>query len=285
MARKRLIWKLREREIPLGEHTRIMAVLNVTPDSFYDGGLRMDADEALRHAQRMVEDGADIVDIGAESSRPGSEPLNADQELGRLAPILERLGEVKAPVSVDTYHAATARAAIQAGAAMINDISALRFDPDMAEVVAEAGCRCVLMHMQGTPQTMQDDPRYKDVVDDIMAFFEERLAFATSAGIEEDALWLDPGFGFGKTVEHNLEILRRLGEFRRFGRPVLIGTSNKGTIGKVLGLPVDDRLEGTAATVAIAVWNGADAVRVHDVKAMARVARMSDAVRGPCRDA
>jgi dihydropteroate synthase len=195
--------------------------------------------------------------------------------------VFKALATTDACISVDTYHAETARRALEMGARIVNDVTALRGDPRMAEIVASACCDCVLMHMQGTPQTMQQNPRYKDVIDDISAFFDERLSFAVRAGIDEDALWLDPGFGFGKTPHHNLEILRRLGEFKKFGRPLLIGTSNKGTIGAVLGTPVNDRLEGTAATVALAIANGADCVRVHDVRAMMRVARITDAVVHP----
>jgi dihydropteroate synthase len=225
-------------------------------------------------------DGVDILDVGGESSRPGAAPVSAVEEQGRVLPVIEQLVPLGVPVSIDTYHASTARAALELGTAMVNDITALRGDDGMAEVVAAAGCDVVLMHMLGMPQTMQQDPRYDDVVDDICAFFEERMTYATSCGIAEDAIWLDPGFGFGKTPEHNLTVLRRLREFKRFGRPLLVGTSNKSTIGAVLNLPLHERTEGTAATVAIAIANGADAVRVHDVKRMARVARMSDAIIG-----
>jgi len=184
------------------------------------------------------------------------------------------------PVSIDTYHASTAKACIEAGAAMVNDITALRGDPEMVEVIASEGVDCVLMHMQGDPTTMQRAPSYTDVLDDIRAFLEGRLAFAVKQGIDEHRLWIDPGFGFGKTVAHNLELLRRLGELKGLGRPILVGTSNKSTIGTVLGAPADDRDAGTAATVAVAIANGADAVRVHNVRMMARVARMTDAIYG-----
>jgi dihydropteroate synthase len=266
--------------IRTGVKTLVMGILNVTPDSFFDGGGLPSSAAAFNRGRQMVEEGADILDVGGESSRPGAAPITLDEELSRVLPSVERLTELGVPVSIDTYRAETARRGLAIGAAMVNDITALRGDPAMAGVIAEAGCDCVLMHMQGTPQTMQRDPVYRDVVDDICGFFEERMQFAAREGINEEAIWLDPGFGFGKTVAHNLEILRRLGEFRRFGRPVLIGTSNKSTIGKVLGLPLDDRMEGTAATVAIAIAHGADCVRVHNVRAMARVAAMSDAVMG-----
>jgi len=258
--------------------TLVMGVLNLTPDSFYDGGVITSPSSALARATKMKTDGADILDIGGESSRPGAEPVPVEIECKRVLPIIEALQPLGLPISVDTYHAVTARRAVQGGAKMINDISALRFDPEMVHVVAEARCDCVLMHMLGTPRTMQQEPQYKDVVDDIYAFFEERMDYAVRNGIREEAIWLDPGFGFGKTVAHNLTLLRRLSEFRKLGRPLLIGTSNKSTIGAVLDVPVHDRVEGTAATVAIAIANGADCVRVHDVKAMARVARMTDAI-------
>jgi len=258
--------------------TLVMGVMNITPDSFYDGG-RLACPEAARlRAEALVQEGADWLDLGAESSRPGAEPIGLDEELRRLMPALEVALGAGAPISVDTYRAETARRALAAGATMINDITALRGDDAMAGVIAEAGCTCVLMHMQGTPETMQKAPRYADVVDEVCAFFEARIAHAVAAGIREDQIWLDPGFGFGKTPAHNLLLLRRLRVFTRFGRPILIGTSNKSTIGTVLDLPVGERAEGTAATVAIGIANGANAVRVHDVKAMARVARMSDAI-------
>ncbi len=264
----------------VGARTLIMGACNVTPDSFYDGGKLGNAEAARDHVLRLAEDGADLIDIGGESSRPGSDPVTAEEEQQRVYPVLELLSDTGPTISVDTYHADTARGALQRGVRMINDITALRGDPHMAAVVAEADCECVLMHMQGDPKRMQEAPRYNDVVDDVCAFFEERIQFATKNGIREERIWLDPGFGFGKTVGHNLTLLRRLSEFRRFGRPVLIGTSNKSTIGAVLDLPVGDRLEGTAATVAAAVINGADAVRVHDVKSMKRVAAMADAIAG-----
>ncbi len=258
-----------------------MGVVNVTPDSFYDGGQHGTHGAAVAHGRTLLSDGADILDIGGESSRPGSDPVTPEEETARVLPVFEALSAAlpdAALLSVDTYHAETARAATDAGAHMVNDITALRGDPAMADVIASSGCMCVLMHMLGSPKTMQDAPRYADVVDDLLAFFDERISYAVSRAIREDRLWIDPGFGFGKTVAHNLDILRRLGAFRSLGLPILIGTSNKSTIGAVLDAPVDDRMEGTAATVAIAIAHGADAVRVHDVKTMARVARMSDAI-------
>lgn len=263
---------------PDRKRTLVMGVLNVTPDSFCDGG-RFDVPErAVERAIEMTAEGVDLIDVGGESSRPGAAPIDPEEERARVVPVLRHMAQRGLTFSIDTYHAETARAALEFGARMVNDITALRGDPAMADVIAGAGCSCVLMHMLGTPKTMQSDPRYNDVVDDICAFFEERMAYAIRSGIAERAIWLDPGFGFGKTVEHNLELLRRLDEFKRLGRPLLIGTSNKSTIGAVLGLPVDERTEGTAATVAVAILKGADMVRVHDVKRMVRVARMTDAI-------
>lgn len=262
------------------ERTVVMGVLNVTPDSFYDGGRYAERESAVRRALQMVEEGADIIDIGGESTRPGSQPVSEEEELRRVLPVIEAVrARVDVPISIDTTKSRVAQRALQAGACMVNDISGLGFDPRMAEVVAQAGALCCLMHIQGTPQTMQKNPHYDDVVHDISAYFAERLALAERAGIPRQNIWLDPGIGFGKTVEHNLQILRRLREFTVFGLPILIGTSRKSFIGKVLGdLPPEDRLEGTAATVAVAILNGANAVRVHDVQAMVRVARMVDAV-------
>lgn len=262
----------------MSKRTQVIGILNVTPDSFYDGGHFFSIEEAYKHAIQMVEDGCDWIDIGGESSRPGSEPVGSDEEQRRILPILERLHDISVPRSVDTYRADTARKALKYGVTMINDISAFRLDPELVEVVAEAGCNYVLMHMQGTPKTMQLEPRYNDVVSDICSFFEERLNFAKKHGIKQDKIWLDPGFGFGKTVEQNLTLLRRIKEFFRFGLPVLIGTSNKSTIGAVLDLPIDQRVEGTSATVAWAVFQGVHAVRVHQVKEMVRVVRMSEAI-------
>lgn len=259
--------------------TLVMGILNVTPDSFSDGGRFAGADAAVARARQMLEEGADIIDIGGESTRPGAEPLPADEELRRILPVIEGVRSFSsAPISVDTYKATVARSAVQAGARIINDISGLTMDPEVARVAAETGATLVVMHILGTPQTMQQQIHYGDVVDDILAFLRRQIALAEAAGVPRERLVADPGIGFGKTVAHNLEILRRLREFEALGVPVLIGTSRKGFIGKVLGLPVDQRVEGTAATVAAAILNGAAIVRVHDVLPMVRVARMTDAI-------
>lgn len=263
----------------LRERTLVMGILNVTPDSFSDGGLYRDTEAAIGHGVQMVEDGADVIDVGGESSRPGAEPLSVEEELSRVIPVIEALAQrVQAPVSIDTYKPEVARAALDAGASMVNDITGLA-DADMRALAAERKVPAVVMHMKGTPRTMQKNPVYADVVSEIMAFLRERVAAAVAAGLPEEFVIVDPGIGFGKTAEHNLEIIRKLADFKSLGLPILIGTSRKAFIGKVLGgLPSGERLEGTAATVALSIANGANIVRVHDVKEMVRVARTADAV-------
>jgi dihydropteroate synthase len=245
----------------------VMGVVNVTPDSFSDGGLYADADTAIAHGVELEAEGADILDIGGESTRPGAEPVAADAELQRVLPVIGGLRErgVTAEISIDTSKAAVAAAALDAGATLVNDVTALRSDPAMAELVAARGVSCCLMHMLGEPRTMQDDPRYKDVVSDVKAFLEERLAFAVASGIAEERILLDPGIGFGKTAEHNLELLARLDELVALGRPVVIGTSRKSFLGRITGRPVDDRLAATIATNVLAYERGARVFRVHDV--------------------
>jgi dihydropteroate synthase len=259
-----------------------MGILNITPDSFSDGGQLLDPGAAEERAHQMVEEGAQILDIGGESTRPGAEPVPAEEELQRVLPVVQRLaGRVKAEISVDTTKAEVARACLEAGATIINDVSGLSFEPELAQAVAQHSATLVLMHIQGDPRTMQQDPRYDDIVADTMRFLRRQMRVATDAGVGENRLWIDPGFGFGKTAAHNLEILRRLREYTCLGAPILIGTSRKSTLGRVLGgLPPDQRLEGTAATVTAAILNGARIIRVHDVKEMARVARMTDAIVG-----
>ncbi len=254
---------------------RLMGIVNVTPDSFSDGGEFLDAEAAIAHARVLVAEGADILDVGGESTRPGAEPVGEEQELARVLPVLAGIAEagLKAEVSIDTAKASVARAAIAAGASMVNDVSALRGDPAMAEVVAESGVGCCLMHMLGEPRTMQSDPRYGDVVDDVRAFLEERLRFAVDAGIAEERILLDPGIGFGKTASHNLELLRRLDELLTLGRPLLVGTSRKSFLGRLIAdsarqddpVPPDERLPGTIATNVLAYERGASIFRVHDV--------------------
>lgn len=266
--------------LQFGKKTHIMGILNITPDSFSDGGKYLNMDQALQHAEEMIRDGADLIDVGGESTQPGSEPLPEEEELHRVIPVIERLAKtISIPISVDTYKASVARAALDAGAWIINDISGFTMDPEMAPLAAEKKCPAILMHMKGTPRNMQQNPVYKDVVSEVIQFLREQIEKAKSLGIPENNLIIDPGIGFAKTMEHNLEILRRLEEFKILNRPILIGTSRKATLGKLLGgAPPQDRLEGTAATVALGIAYGADIVRVHDVKEMARVARVSDAI-------
>ncbi|HYA88595.1 MAG TPA: dihydropteroate synthase [Nitrospirota bacterium] len=267
----------------LGGRTRIMGILNVTPDSFSDGGLFADAGKAISHARDMAAAGADIIDIGGESTRPGSEPLAEEEELRRIIPLIERLSkELAVPISVDTYKASVAKKALDAGASIVNDISGLRFSPDMAKVVAEYGAAVIIMHIKGTPRNMQQNPVYDDVIGEIMAYLEEGIAIAERAGVDRNKTLIDPGIGFGKTLEHNLAILNRLDAFRALGRPIVLGTSRKKFIGKILEIPIpEQRIEGTAATVAIGIERGASIVRVHDVAHMARIVRMTDAIVKP----
>jgi dihydropteroate synthase len=243
-----------------------MGIVNVTPDSFSDGGLFLDPAAAVEHGRLLTSEGAHILDIGGESTRPGSDPVREDEELRRVLPVIEQLAGGEARISIDTTKAAVARAALEAGATIVNDVSAFRFDPELPGVVAESGADCCLMHMLGEPRTMQDDPRYHDVVSDVKSFLEERLAFAVEQGVAEERVWLDPGIGFGKTVEHNLELLRRLDELVAIGRPLVIGTSRKSFLGKLAGgRDETHRLPGTIATNVLALERGATVFRVHDV--------------------
>lgn len=247
----------------------LMGIVNVTSDSFSDGGMFLDADAAVAHGERLTRDGAAILDVGGESTRPGAEPVPEEVELERIAPVVERLaGREAARVSIDTSKLAVAEAALDAGAAIVNDVAAFRFAPELAGLVADRGATCCLVHMQGEPQTMQANPRYGDVVDEVREFLERRLAFAVGEGVREDRVWLDPGIGFGKTVEHNLELLRRLDEICAIGRPVVVGTSGKGFLGRITGRPQRDRLPGTIATNVMAFERGGTVFRVHDVRAV-----------------
>jgi dihydropteroate synthase len=251
----------------------IMGVVNVTPDSFSDGGTFDDDAAAIRHARRLVEEGAAIVDVGGESTRPGAAPVPAAEELRRVVPVVEGIAGLglggRVRISVDTMKLEVARAAVDAGATYVNDVTAFRHDPDMAALVADRGVDCCLMHMLGEPRTMQRNPSYRDVVDDVKAFLEERLAAATAAGIAECRIQLDPGIGFGKTLEHNLELLRRLDELAAIGRPLVIGTSRKTFLGRLTGRDVTERVYATVATTVLAFERGARVFRVHDVAATA----------------
>ncbi len=264
--------------------TYIMGILNVTPDSFSDGGIYFDKDNAIEHALRMQEEGADIIDIGGESTRPGSETISVKEEIRRVVPVIEALAKrIKVPISVDTYKSAVAEAAISAGASIVNDISGLRFDKKMPKVAAKNKAPVVIMHIKGTPKNMQKNPTYKALIPEVMDYLQEGITIAQEAGIPDDKIIIDPGIGFGKTVVHNLEIIKRLNEFTGFEKPILLGPSRKSFIGKTLGdLPVAERLEGTAAAVAIGIFNGANIIRSHDIKAMVRVAKIADAIKRGC---
>ncbi len=243
-----------------------MGIVNVTPDSFSDGGMFLETDAAVAHGLVLADEGAAILDVGGESTRPGAAPVSEEEERRRVLPVVERLAAAGHRVSIDTTKLAVARAALDAGAAFVNDVSAFRFEPGMVGLVAERRVHCCLMHMLGEPRTMQEDPRYEDVVSDVKAFLEGRLAFAIDQGVPEERVWLDPGIGFGKTVAHNLELLRRLDEIVAIGRPVVVGTSRKSFLGKLAGgKPEGERLPGTIATNVLALERGASVFRVHDV--------------------
>jgi dihydropteroate synthase len=255
----------------------LMGVINVTPDSFSDGGLFLDSDAAIAHGRELVEQGADILDVGGESTRPGAEAVSPEEELARVVPVVEGLTGV---VSIDTSKAVVAESAFDVGASIVNDVTALRHDPEIAGLCAERDAGLILMHMQGDPRTMQVNPTYDDVVDDVKAFLAGRLEVAVDAGVAEERIWLDPGIGFGKALEHNLELLRRLGELRELGRPLVVGTSRKSFIGKVDGSPVGGRLGGTIASSVLAAAEGADVLRVHDVAEAAQAIKMASAILG-----
>ncbi|NPV26940.1 MAG: dihydropteroate synthase [Firmicutes bacterium] len=258
--------------LPLGRRTLVMGILNLTPDSFSDGGKFNHPEAALVQARRLVEDGADILDVGAESTRPNATPVPAEEELRRIKPVLSQLlAEIDVPISVDTYKAKVAHEVLAMGVQMINDVGGLKFDPELARVVADYRVPVVIMHNRARAE-------YQDLMSELVADLRQSLELASRAGIAEEQIILDPGIGFGKTQQHNLEILRRLGELRVLGKPLLLGTSRKSFIGATLNLPVTERMEGTAATVALGIANGVDIVRVHDVKEMVRVARMTDAI-------
>jgi dihydropteroate synthase len=270
-----------------------MGILNVTPDSFSDGGRFLDAEVAVAHGLKLAAEGADIVDVGGESTRPGAEPVSVEEELRRVQPVIEGLSAAAsgdAQISIDTSKAAVARAALGAGASLVNDVSAFRADPEMAGLVADSGAECCLMHMLGEPRTMQQDPRYEDVVDEVKAFLQERLAFAVREGVDERRVLLDPGIGFGKTVEQNLELLRRLQELLTLGRPILIGTSRKSFLGRIAGgaarpgapepVGASERLPGTLASNVMAFERGASVFRVHDVAPVREALRVAAATLG-----
>jgi dihydropteroate synthase len=257
-----------------------MGVLNVTPDSFSDGGDFLDPASAIAHARELEAEGADLVDVGGESTRPGAEPVSEAVELERVMPVIEALGAEAIPLSIDTYKAAVARGALAAGASFVNDVTALRGDAEMAGVVADAGVDVCLVHMRGEPRSMQEDPRYDDVVSEVRAFLEDRLDWAVAEGISEERVWLDPGIGFGKTLEHNLELIRRLDEIVTVGRPVVFGASRKRFLGKLTGRDERERVSGTVAANVLALERGAAMFRVHDVGPTVDALRVASATLG-----
>jgi dihydropteroate synthase len=275
------VWRCRDHVFPLGERTLVMGIVNVTPDSFSDGGLHAGPDDAIAHGLRLADEGADILDIGGESTRPGSDPVAVDEERSRVVPVVAGLREA-APagvaLSVDTRRPQVAQAAIDAGASIVNDVTAAA-DPAMFEVARATGAGLVLMHMLGEPKTMQDDPTYDDVVAEVLDFLARRLGAAVAAGVERDRLCVDPGIGFGKNLVHNLALLHDIGAFERLRVPLLVGASRKRFIGQLTGVnDPAERVEGTAGAVAWCAAHGVDVVRVHDVLQMARVVRVVDAI-------
>lgn len=268
-------------ELDFGSKTHIMGILNVTPDSFADGGRFFDMESAIRHGLQMAEDGADIIDVGGESTRPGSERVEYEEELRRTVPVIRALSKkVRIPISIDTCKAGIAERALDAGASIINDISGLRFDPEMPKVAATYGTPVVIMHIKGTPKDMQANPAYDALIPEIVDYLREGVRIAADSGIREDMIIVDPGIGFGKTFDHNLLILKNLRDFAMLEKPLLVGPSRKAFIGKILNdAAPSDRLEGTAAAVAISILNGANIVRVHDVKEMVKVAKVADTIK------
>jgi dihydropteroate synthase len=278
-ARKVNILKWLGYNFDLDSKTFIMGILNITPDSFFDGGNHFRENDAVKHGLKMAAEGADIIDVGGESTRPFSDPLPLDEELRRVIPVIKTLAqEIDIPISIDTYKREVASQAIEAGATMVNDISALKFDPAMGQLVADAGVPIVLMHMKGTPKNMQTNPAYKDLFAEIIDFLRKAIEQAISSGIKRDVIIIDPGIGFGKSFEDNLKIINNLQTFSSLGQPLLVGTSNKAFIGHVLGLSGESRETGTMATVAASVLNGANIVRVHNVKATKETVTMIDAI-------
>jgi len=266
--------------LELGQRTHVMGILNVTPDSFSDGGRYLEREKAIEHGIAMARDGADMIDVGGESTRPYSKKISVDEEMERVIPVIEALSQaLKIPICIDTYKSEIARMAIKAGASMINDISAFRFDPGLISVVQESGVPVILMHMKGTPDNMQDNPTYDNLIHEILDFHNSAVDRALNGGIKRDMIIIDPGIGFGKTFDHNLQIIRDLTKFHSLGRPILFGTSRKTFIGHILDREVHDRDTGTMATIAAGVMNGAHIIRVHDVKKGVETVKVIDAIK------
>ena len=276
---KNLYWQCKETLLPLYQRTHIMGILNVTPDSFSDGGFFFRIEKSVEQALKMVDEGADIIDIGGESTRPGAKPVSESEELDRVVPVIKELvKQISIPVSIDTYKSQVAETALQAGAKIVNDISGFTFDSKMPAVVSQHSAGCVLMHIKGEPRNMQTNPFYKNVLAEITEYLESSIKIAREHGISEEQIVIDPGIGFGKRLQDNLEIIRDLKKLNIVGRPILVGPSRKSFIGNILDADINQRLEGTAAAVAISIFNGAHIVRVHDVKEMKKVALIVDAL-------
>jgi len=280
ISKTRFTLRCRKQTFELGRRTLLMGILNITPDSFSDGGLFFDKEKAISHGLKMVEQGADLIDIGGESTRPGSKPLELEEELHRVIPVIESLSrKIDIPISIDTYKSKVAERAIGAGAEIINDISGLHFDPDLARVASKEDIPIILMHIRGTPETMQKDIHYESLFSEIIQYLKEGVERAESAGLSPEKIIIDPGIGFGKTLEDNLLIIKNLSEFRVLGKPILLGTSRKTFIGRILNAEPRDRLEGTLATIAIGVLNGAHIVRCHDIIEAKKAIAVADAIR------
>ncbi len=271
---------LKNKTLDFSQRAYIMGVLNLTPDSFFDGRRFLEPEAAVQHAFRMEAEGADIIDLGGESTRPGAQAVPLKEEFKRVLPVLKRLsGRLKVPISIDTYKSEVAERCIQCGAEMVNDISGLYFDPRMKEIVARHQVPVIVMHIKGTPRDMQKDPQYRDLIGEILSFFRESISQADAAGIPADKIIIDPGIGFGKSFAHNLDILKGLESFKVLGKPIMVGVSRKSFLGKILDLPVDERLEGSIAAALYAVLRGANIVRVHDVAATVKALRTVEAIQ------
>lgn len=272
--------KIKNQNFDFSKRTYIMGILNVTPDSFYDGGRFLDAKKALEQGIKMAEDGADIIDVGGQSTRPGSDSVSVEEELSRVIPVIKSLAkEIDIPISVDTYKSEVAKKALDSGASMVNEISALRFDSEMRKVIKDFDVPVILMHIKGTPKDMQKNPYYDDLFEEITGYLKEAIRIAKNSGIDENKIIIDPGIGFGKRLEDNLKILKNLSLLKSLKKPILVGPSRKSFIGKILDLPEEKRLEGSLAALSVAVMNGANIVRVHDVKESKRVAKIVDSIK------
>jgi dihydropteroate synthase len=277
--KKQFILELGQRTLDLSSRTHLMGILNVTPDSFSEGGRFFKLEEAVKQGLKLADKGADIVDVGGESTRPGSEPVPIEEELRRVIPVIgELVKRIDIPISIDTYKSRVAKEALDSGASMVNDISGLRFDPEMKKVISEYNVPVILMHIQGTPRNMQENPQYENLLEEIKSYLDQSISIAEEAGIGEDKIIIDPGIGFGKTLDDNLKILKNLREFKSLGKPVMIGVSRKSFIGKILDLPVNERLGGSLAALAVAIINGANILRVHDAEESRRVAKLVDTI-------